>query len=261
VFDRTTFMRDQMRKRGSGEESAGTGYSLSSDSYYCDLWALHKDISWIDRANTDSPLDQDRNAVTLISQAALIRKEVEWRDSYFTTGVWGTDKTVSAQWSDYGSSDPLADVEEGKEVILAATGQEANTLVLSLKVFNKLKRHPDIVDQVKYTSNLADRAVSESILAALFVDEVVEGKAAAPGLIHGKHALLCHVADAPGLEVPSAGYTFSWKGLAPGFNGQGVAMEKFEMRNLKSDRVEGHTAFDMKCVGSALGYFFSSVIA
>lgn len=268
VFDRTTFMRDSMQKRAGGEESAGGGYTLSSDSYYCDVFGLHKDISDFDRANTDSPLNQDRNAVQYITQQALIRKEKQWQSSFFTTGVWGTDNTSATDWDDYASSDPLGDIETAKRAILVATGQEANTLVLGYDVFVKAKNHPDIVDRIKYTSS---RVVTEDVLASLFgvqrvlvpravVDSVSEGKTPAPALIHGKHALLLHVAQAPGLEVPSAGYTFTWAGLAPGYNGQGLVMNKFRMQHLMSDRIEGHLAFAQKVVGSQLGYFFQNVV-
>ena len=269
VFDRNTFMRDQAQKRGSGEESAGSGYTLSTDSYFCDVWALHKDISDFDRANTDAPLNADRNAATFIAQQFLIRKEKQFVDDFLTTGVWGTDKTVAAQWSDYTGSDPLADVDVGKETILTATGQLPNTLVMNFQVFNKLKNHPDIVDRIKYTSS---RVVTEEVLASLFgVDQVlvpkavmdtsVEGLAASTSLILGKHALLCHVAKNPGIEVPSAGYCFAWSGLAPGLANGGMTMGKFRMDNLLSDRIEGHLAIENKVVGSQLGYFFSSVVA
>lgn len=269
VFDRATFMRDSMRKRAAGEESAGSGYTLSNDSYFCDVWALHKDISDLDRANTDTPLDADRNATQFITQQALIRKEVQWATDYFTTGVWGTDNTLATKWDDYAASDPLGDIETGKRAILVQTGREANTLVLGYDVFIRLKNHPDIVDRIKYTSS---RVVTEDVLASLFgvarvlvpkgiVDTVSEGKTSSLGFTHGKHALLCHVAQSPGVEVPSAGYTFSWTGLGQGFNGLGVAMEKFRMPHLKGDRVEGHVAFDMKVVASSLGYFFNAAVA
>lgn len=269
VFDRTTFMRDQMQKRAAGEESAGTGYSLSNDSYFCDVFALHKDISDFDRANTDSPLDADRSATTLITQSGLVRKEVQWVADYFTTGVWGTDNTLATKWSDYASSDPIGDLDVAKLAILEATGQQGNVLVLGLRTFNQLKNHPDIVDRIKYTSA---RVVTEEVLASLFgVDEVLvprsvadlvaEGKTPAPALLHGKHALLLHRAASPGLETPSAGYTFTWTGLAAGFAGLGMAMEKFRMPQLKSDRIEGHCAFDFKAVAPSLGYFFNAAVA
>lgn len=269
VFDRTTFMRDAMKKRDGGEESAGSGYTLSNDSYYCDVWALHKDISDFDRASTDDPLDADRNAVMFLSQAALIRKEKQWVNDYFTTGVWGTDNTTATDWSDYVSSDPVGDVDAAKVVILEATGQDANTLAMGLRVFNQLKNHPDVVDRIKYTSS---RVVTEEVLASLLgvsrvlvpkaiEDTANEGKTASSALMHGKHALLCHVATAPGIEVPTAGLTFNWTGLAQGFSGQGVAIDKFRMPHLKGDRIEAHCAFDLKVVGSQLGYFFSGIVA
>ena len=269
VFDRTTFMRDAMEKRGAGEQSAGSGYTLSNDSYYCDVWALHKDIADIDRAQTDSPLDQDRNAAMFLSQAALVRKEKAWVDSFFTTGVWTTDNTTATDWSDYVSSDPVGDIDTAKVTILESTGQDANTLVLGLRVFNQLKNHPDVVDRIKYTSA---RVVTEDVLAGLFgvktvlvakavMDGVAEGKTPAPALLHGKHALLCHVAPSPGIEVPTAGLTFNWTGLAPGFSGQGLAIDKFRMPELKGDRVEAHMAFAQKVVSAPLGYFFSGIVA
>lgn len=268
TFDRNAFFRDHMQKRAAGEESAGSGYSLSDDSYFCDVWALHKDISDFDRTNTDSPLDSDRNAVQFLAQNALIRKERNWASTFFTTGVWSTDATVT-QWSDYVSSNPLGNVDTGKETILEATGQMANTLVIGYQVLNKLKEHPDVVDRVKYTS---DRVVTADLLASLFgvervlvskavVDTTAEGKAAAPALVAGKHALLCYVAPQAGLEAVSAGYTFNWTGFAAGFGGQGVAIEKLRMDHLKSDRIEAHMAFDQKIVSAQCGYMMANVVA
>lgn len=270
IFDRASFNRDSMQKRAAGEESAGSGYTVSSDSYFCDVWGLHKDISDFDRANTDSPLDADRNAVQFLTQQSMIRKEVQWVSDYFTSGVWGTDNTPSNLWSDYVNSDPLGNIDTAKTSILTSSnGIEANTLVLGLQVFNQLKNHPDIVDRIKYTSA---RVVTEEVLASLFgldrvlvakgvVDQVAEGKTAAPALIHGKHALLCHVAPSAGLEVATAGITLNWTGLAAGYSGLGVAVEKYRMQHLKSDRIEAHAAFDMKVVAASLGYMFNSVVA
>lgn len=270
VFTKEDFMRDQMVRRGAGEESAGTGYTLSSDTYYCDKFALHKDIADDDRANTDSPLDQDRAATKLLAHAALIRKEKAFVDTFFASGVWGTSATPSVQWSDQLSSDPLNDMETAKSAILSKTGIEPNTLLLGYDVFRQLKHHPDIVDRIKYTS---ERSVSEDVLARLFgVDRVLvakavmdsgsEGKSASSvAFIAGKHALLLHVAPNPGLEVATAGLTFAWKGLNSGMNDLGVVTRKLRIDTRLSDRIETEVAFDMKIIASELGYFFASAVA
>ena len=270
IFDKQAFMRDQAKLRGEAQESAGSGYSLSNDSYYCDVWALHKDIGDQTRANTDNPLHSDRNAVQCVTNALLLRREQLFIDAAFTTGIWGTSATPTNQWSDFVNSDPLADFETAKEAILVGTGREANTAVLGYQVFTKLKLHPDIKEMLKYTTS---RVVTEEILAGLvgvrqvLVPRVVKDSnsdgatAASMSFAYGKHALICHVPDAPGVEVPSAGYIFAWRGLNGAYGDAGIGFSKMRMDLKKADRIEGEMAIDVKVTGSDLGYFFSSAVA
>jgi len=87
-----------------------------------------------------------------------------------------------------------------------------------------------------------------------------EGATASMSFNAGKHALLAHVAPSPGIMTPSAGYTFSWTGVSGGL-GETVGIDRFEMRKLKAERVEGEKAVDMKLVASDLGYFFDGAVA
>lgn len=270
VFNKSAFMRDQAKLRGEAQESAGSGYALSNDSYYCDVWALHKDIGDQTRANTDSPLSSDRNAVQFVTHSLLIRREQLFIDAAFATGVWGTSATPTNQWSDFVNSDPLADFETAKEAILVGTGRQANTAVLGYQVFTKLKLHPDIKEMLKYTTS---RVVTEEILAGLVglkrvlvpisvKDSNADGATSASmSLMYGKHALICHVPDSPGIETPSAGYIFAWRGLNGALGNAGIGFSKFRMELKKADRIEGEMAIDVKVTGSDLGYFFSSAVA
>jgi len=175
-------------------------------------------------------------------------------------------------WSSYSTSDPITDVETGKATILASTGFLPNTLVLGYDTFRYLKNHPDIIDRAKYVLNMVDRNLTETNIANLFeLDNVyvaksvkatnVEGETAAYSMVHGKHALLCYVNPRPSLLAPSAGYTFSWRGVAGGIAGAEIGITRFEIPVLKSERIEGEIAFDGKVVGTDLGYFFNSVVA
>lgn len=270
TFDKQAFFRDQARKRGDAQESAGSGYSLSSDTYYCDVWALHKDVGDQTRANTDQPLDADRNATNFVTQALLIRREKEFVDTAFVAGAWASSVTPASQWSDLANSDPLTDIETAKTAILQSTGREANTLVLGYEVFTKLKNHTDLKEMVKYTSS---RVITEELLASLLgVQRVLVPKvvidsnadmstSASMSFAYGKHALLCHVPQAAGLEIPSAGYTFAWRGLDGSFGDMGIRMKKFRMEQLEADRVEGELAIDVKITGTDLGYFFPNAVA
>lgn len=271
VYTKNDWFRDEMQMRPDATESAGSGYGLSTATYSCDVWSLHKDIGNQTRANADSPLDLDRDATQFLTQRGLLRQETQFVTDYFATSIWGTDVVGGANftvWSTYATSDPIDDVETGKTTVLSTTGFEPNTLVLSYEVFQKLKHHPDIVDRIKYTSS---ENITPQMMARLFeLDNVyvaravkatnVEGETAAYSFAHGKNALLCYVNPNPGLLAPSAGYTFNWSGVSAGL-GENVAISSFYIDELKADRIEIEMAFDNKVVAADLGYFFSGAVA
>ncbi|MDQ2823577.1 MAG: major capsid protein [Pseudomonadota bacterium] len=123
--------------------------------------------------------------------------------------------TGSAKWSDP-SSDPLADVADAREVVRTRIGQYPNTLVLGPKVMAALKRHPKVVERIKYTQFAA---VSEQMLAELFeVATVKVAKGVFAGDddvfadIWGNDAILAFVPKAGSLYVPSYGYTYTLNG-------------------------------------------------
>jgi len=151
TYTQADFYRDQAKTRADGTESAGSGYGLSTATYSSQVWALHKDIGDQVRANSDAPLDPDMDATRFLTHQMLIRQERDWASNYFTTGVWDTDNTPSTLWSASGS-DPIGNIETGKNTILSDTGYLANTLVLSYNTYSVLKNHPDFVDRFKYTS-------------------------------------------------------------------------------------------------------------
>jgi hypothetical protein len=277
TYTKNDWFRDEAQRRADGTESAGSGYNLSTGTYSADVWAFHKDVGDQTVANADAPLNPLREATEFVTHRLLLRKELQFVSDFFTTGVWADDVTGVAgapssgevkQWSDYSSSDPINDIETAKSEILSNTGMEANTLVLGYEVFRQLKNHPDLVDRIKYTSS---QTITEDMLARMFdLDRVLvakavkatnnEGASEAYSFAYGKSALLCHVASAPGLLTPSAGYTFSWTGVSGGI-GSTIGVSSFRMESLKAERVEAEMAFDNKVIGADLGYFWTTIVA
>lgn len=270
-YARDYWFRNDARKRAPGTESAGGGFGLATETYSCDVWAFHKDVDDQTRANADAAVDVEADAARFVTQIMLLSREVEWAERYFTTGVWATDATGGSdftRWDDESASDPLEDVKNGRLAILQATGFRPNTLTVGVEVHEALKKHPLVLERFKYTSSAS---VTGEMLARLFevdrylVAEAVrntaaEGAAASYGFVAGRNALLSYAPAAPGLMMPSAGYTFVWRGLTGG-ESPGAAVTRFRMDHLKSDRVEGEFAFDMKAVAADLGYFFATAVS
>jgi len=268
LWDRANFYRNSMEKRAPSTESAGGGMALSTDSYSCDVWALHKDIDNQTRANSDPAVDPDIAASEFLSQQNLINRDIQWATNYFGTGIWTTDVvggTDFTAWDDY-SSDPEKDVDTGKLTMLQNTGYMPNTLVVGYKVHQALKRHPLIKDRYKHVSS---ESITEEMIARFFeIENYVVAKATKAtanegaasqtyALILGTNALLCYANPSPGLMVPSAGYTFVWSRLT-GLNNMGVTIASWWIQNIKADRLEIEASWTFKKVAADLGYFFSA---
>lgn len=278
-YDKGDFMRDEARERAAFSESAGGDYGVEAQApYFCRKSAFHKDIAPEERLNYDDPLSADQDATTFVTQKMLIRREMAWANTYFKTGVWGTDKTGSAtgtgdnefmQW-DKDGSDPIRDITNASIAMAAETSYRPNTLVLSPYVFNALKNHMDILDRIKYTQK---GIVTTDLLATLFeVDRVLvawsvvnsadKGAEDAVDFIYGKSAMLCYSAPNPGLRQPSAGYIFAWTGLeGAGAFGNRIVRMPMDSLGLGTERIEGEMAFDCKQICKDLGVFFNGAVA
>jgi hypothetical protein len=285
VYTKDDWFRDDAQLRAPQTESAGGGYDIdNTPSYMCNVWAYHKDIDEQVDANADVPLNPERDATRFVTRKLVLRQEIQWVTDYFTTSKWtgsstGGDITPSVLWSDP-TSTPIEDVQVQQLAILQNTGFEANTFTIGFAVYQKLVRHPDIIDLIKYGAGPGNPAIANEVtLAKVFgVERVLVSKAVkntaqkTPGaalstnftgaMIAGKNALLCYVNPSPGIMEPSSGYTFMWKGISRGIGlTVGVYRIPLPWLGLETVRIEGEIAYANKIVGADLGAFFSACVA
>lgn len=275
-YARSEWNRLEAQRRAPGTESAGSGWTVETDNYFADVWSVHKDNADQDYANADSVFNLDAEAAQWVALQMMLRKDQMWVDAFFQTSVWTGDQTgVNAapttnqflQWDDPDST-PITDVRNQALIITERGGGfRPNVLVLGPAVYEALVNHPDIIERIKYSER---GIVSADLLASLFdVDRIVvpytvqntavEGAAESSNFNFGKAALLAYAAPNPGLRVPSAGYTFNWRGLL-GSSG-GMRTKRFEIPEIASTRIEGDIACDMKVVAPELGVFFTTAVA
>ena len=278
IYSMADMLRNEAAVREYGAESKGGGYSVSNESYYCKIYAFHKDVYPTDRANSDSPLQPDIDATEFVSNKLLIKREIDFQSTFFATGIWGTEYTGAAAasstervyWSSSGST-PIEDIGNAQLVVQAATAKKPNTLLIGPYVFRALRDNSEIRDLIRYTQGAA--TPTPSLLAQIFdVDRVLVGAAvqneSARGatesldFILGKHALLCYTEPNPGLRKASAGYIFTWSGLE-GAAGYGNRIYRLPMDNLGvgTIRIEGEMAYDINLIASDLGVFFKDIVA
>lgn len=293
-YPRGAWFRTIAEKRAPSTETRGGGWTYSAAPYFCDVWGVHKDIDDQERSNADSDLSIDTDATNWCTEQMLLRRDLEWKDRYFKTGVWTTDLvgvtgTPSTgqfkQW-DQSSSTPIQDVQTVAIGMQKITGFRPNTIVLGPEAEVALTNHPQVIDRIKYTREgtysyelLARLLGVERILIANAVVNNAEetadelewnpttgvANAAADDVsdfdfIFGKDMLLCYAAPNPGLRRASAGYTFAWTGLY-GTAAYGGRIKRYRMEHIASDRIESEAAWSQQIIAPDLGVFWSGLIA
>ena len=288
TIPRGHFLRDEMRERAPGTESAGASYTFETESYECKTYALHKNIDDETRANYDMPLTADATATRFLTEKALIHKERIFADTFMKASAWSftatgatssitdlssldfsdTDNNTVDRWS-RGSSAPIDVIRQARRDVQGRTGRKPNIMVMGPYVYDALLDHDDIVGRID-RGQTSGPAVSnkEALAAILELDEIlvmegihnsaVEGVSDSVGFIAGNSALLCYRASSPALEEPTAGYTFSWTGRV-GAGNMGTRIKRMRMEEIESDRIEIQSSWVQKVVAPDLGVFFTTI--
>lgn len=278
-FASAAYLRTDAQKRAPRTETAGVEWTFTKDTYAAEVWGLHHDIEDQFRANADENFQLDRAGTELITQQMLLRREKEWINNFFKTGVWSVDHTgVSASPTgdqflqfDQSGSDPMGVFRSAAMRFQLRTGLRPNTVAFGPEVWNALMDHAQIVDRIKYTQQgfLTEQLVARAIgVPNVFVANAVETTAAdtdtesfpSGSFLAGKNFWLGYAAPRAQRNVPSAGYTFSWNGYL-GANAWGGRVKKFRMEAIASDRIEIEAAWGMKVVAPELGEFYSSAVS
>lgn len=215
----------------------------------------------------------------LAEQASIFQDEM-FANSFFSAGVWaneleGVDSTTPAdkqfiKWSNE-NSDPIQFIAEQKLEMQEKTGRTPNRLAIGANVFAALRKHPLILERVKYGGSTANPAsVTKNVLAQLFEMENLsvmmsihnkakQGKDADMSFIADPDAmLLAYATNTPSISEPSAGYIFQWDML-----GDGQIMPIFHYpgeSGTHSEYIEGLMAFQMKKTADDLAVFCKGVV-
>lgn len=256
----------------------------TDDSYSTKVRQIIVGIDQIDalnfqRTNTPGASDPRRSRALFVAEQMNIELDVNFAKNYFKAGVWTNQLTgvVSnpstnqfLQFND-GNSDPITVIEDAIGLIKVNARRSPNKIGLGYDVYKALKQHPDIIERVKYTGTTANPAnVTPQVLAQLFgVEKVVVFEStyntAGDGLTDSmsficdpKGVLICYAPNTPSIDIPSAGYIFTWDMLG---NGNWMAMDQFEgEKGTHSEYMEGLLSYDMKKVADDCAVYLTAAV-
>lgn len=245
-------------------------FDISSDSYFANNYALATENALEALANADDSISLRARSTRFLVDALM--RDLEVRIANLVTSVSNVGSGVvlsgGSKWSNYVSSDPVADVSTGHAFIRQNTGMVANTLLMDMDTYQMVRRHPVLLDMYKYTQG---GLVNDAELSAVFrVDKIlvgaavrnvsVENAAASMVNIWGNNALLAYVSPAAvGLRTSTFGLAFQWQNpeLPAAF---GVRTYPDPDPGKKTEVIETGYYQDEKIVAPALAYAITGTL-
>lgn len=194
------------------------------DSYKIEYYDLEAYVPDRLQNQLQTPFDARRDAAFVTKQALMLEREVALATALHSTAILTQNVTLSgtSQFNDYANSNPDTVIETGRSAIQSAIGREANSMYLSRKVFNTLKRHPFFLEMVKGVKVFDGRVLAQLIkdffeLENLYVGSAIkvtskEGQTEAKGQVWSNDIVLFYKPAASSLYEPSLGYQFTLSG-------------------------------------------------
>ena len=285
IFDKEDLLRDNWQRKPAYGKVDPAVLSEHTETYACVVDQMIMGIDQIRQTDLNRRMgprtaDPKQQRTKTMAGQANIHQDAWFARQFFKKGVWGQEFTgVDSTTPESGkfikfsnaNSDPVSFVDEKKTAMEEATGRMPNRLALGVNVFNALKKHPAILERVKYGGSTANPAsVTLNVLAQLFeIDRITVqrsimnkaqlGQAANMEYIGDPNAfLLAYATDTPSIDEPSAGYIFTWDMLG---NGNIMPVLSYPGENgTHSEFIEGLMAADMKKTADDLAMFFAEAV-
>lgn len=272
--------------RAPGTRAAEITYSVSTDSYFCDEYALAAIVPDADVALADNPLQPDMDQTTQLTEritlemeyaaASLAMKRANFPSSnkvVLTTGGSGTSWASGSYAS--ANSNPITDIKNGKQAVRHAIIRDPNVFALTVDAARNVADHPKITGLLVYVSkdNLTNNGLPPVVKGLQVLELVTQMNTAAAGLTGNytnvwcaddgtEAALIFYKNPNPTLRSVAFGYSFEAPDDATGQRGFSVRRWRDEPR--KGNMIECSVLRDWKGVavdGSGLlvgGYLISS---
>ena len=251
IFDKEDLLRDNWHRKPAYGKVDPAVLSEHTDTYACVVDQMIMGIDQIRQTDLNRRMgprtaDPKQQRTKTMAGQLNIHQDSMFARKFFRKGVW------TQEYTGIDSTKP-------------------NRLALGVHVFNALKKHPAILERVKYGGSTANPAsVTLNVLQQLFgIDRITVQRSIMNKAELGQEAkmeyigdpnafLLAYATDAPAIDEPSAGYIFTWDMLG---NGNILPVLSYPGENgTHSEFIEGLMAADMKKTADDLAMFFAEAV-
>lgn len=222
VLQSGAFLRVHDTMRSKKTKARRIEFEVSSDNYFAKNYALSTDNALEDLANADRAIMLRENGTDLVVTGLL--RDYEQRVANIVTSISNVGSGVvlsgGSKWSDYVSSDPIADVTTGSAFIRGRTGLKPNTAIIDTDTIQILRRHPAILEMFKYSKG--GFASIDDLKTAFEVQNIFVGDAIKENSLEGNSTssitniwgntcVLAHLNPPQGMKTVTLGLGMRWQ--------------------------------------------------
>lgn len=269
VWNKGDLWRRSVTKRAPGTKFNRSGVGLSSDSYKAEQYSLEYALPDENRKNADAALDLGMTATDYLYDQLMLEQDMQFATDYMVGGAgWNVGALAADKWS-AANSTPIKDVQLALRTLRRALGASSNhrmVAVCGTLVETRLLSNTDITGKLTNVQVGTIDAIRAALAAILGLDELIvadreynsaaEGKTASYLPVIDDDMLIVARPNAPGKNVPAAGYSFCWNEEGKG----DMYVESYRDETIKSDVYRGIAYYDLKQVASGLGVLFADCV-
>ncbi len=206
---------------GRAEAQIVNPIDKSNSTYNMLNHALMGIVTKDDLRNSEQPYDAEKDETLGVTTLIQLNKERALSSVLTNASVITQNTTLSgtSQFSDYTGSAPLSVARDAQNAVLDGCGYMPNKCLMSQKVFNSLKYHPEILDRLGFKQNRAGNLTASEIaqaldVAKLFIGNVAyesanEGQTSSLAQLWGKDMIMFYAPDSAAKYQVSLGYYVS----------------------------------------------------
>lgn len=266
TIDSATWLRMPETRRAPKTKANMIEFRVSSDSFFCDNYALATDNPLEDLDNADRAIQLRESSTLLVTRGLLADMELRVATTAQSFAATMVRQTGANAWDAVTSADIMTQVLTGHLEIFQKTGLRANTLVLDYQSYMYARRNERAFERFKYVEGglLSDTQlrelfmVDQILVARSLRNQAYEGQAASLMSIWGPTALLCRIEPNPGLKAATFGLSFRWQ--PEGFPAPMSVSRKVYSGagDINAEVIEASYYQDEKVVAPSLGYYINT---
>jgi len=164
-------------------------------TYLIEPHELQGEVTESDYRNVELPFDAEKDETIGLTTLIALEKERALATALQSASVLTQNVTLvgTSKFDDYANSNPIKVISDAQNAVLEGSGQFANTAIVPAKVANKLRYHPQVLQNLGFAMNRAGQLTDEELAKFMNVKKIFIPDAAYNSAKEGQNDVMAQI--------------------------------------------------------------------